>query len=116
MSSYSDDTPVSVWVLSILGVIALCVLGGIGIRACWLADKATFEPAGMEQDRRNFEQSEAYHAGLRRDFDELRMAYAKAKDDDERSAILAVLRHRAEGAPPDAVPEDVKQFLKEKTR
>ena len=36
---------------------------------------------------------------------------SRAKSDDERATILAVMRHRAEGAPPDLVPANVKNML-----
>lgn len=111
MSSY-DDSPSSFSIaVMILGVIFLIGLAGWGIHACNTVEKATLGAVDQEVDRRNFERSQSYREGLRRDFDELMLAYSKAKSDDERAAILSVLRHRVQGAPPEAVPEDVKQFL-----
>lgn len=107
----SDDNSVSVIVFSVIGLVVLCVAGGYAIHACEIADKATLGRAEQDVDTKNFERSEAYRAGLRRDFDELELAYARAKSRDERETIFSVLRHRAEGCPPDLVPDDVKQLL-----
>jgi hypothetical protein len=109
----SDDGEISVstWVLLVLGIIIVLGALGFGIHACSVADEATLGAAEQNVRTRNFEQSEAYKAGLRRDFDELILAYAHAKSHDERATIFAVIRHRAEGCPSDQVPEDVKQLL-----
>jgi hypothetical protein len=98
------------------GLCFALVIGIIGatcltIHACEVADKATVGRVEQNVDTENFERSEAYRQGLRRDFDELELAYAHAKSDDERRTVLAVLRHRAEGCPPDLVPQDVKELL-----
>lgn len=92
-------------------LILLVVGSSWAIRACNIAQRATLDPVEHEIDRQNVEQSQAYQEGLRRDFDELLMAYAKAKTDDERSIILSTLRHRASGAPEGSIPQDVKDFL-----
>ena len=112
----NDDTPPLTIAFGILGAVFLLSAAGWGIRACSLAEKATFGAADQEVDRQVFEHSQIYREGLRRDTDELMLAYAKAKTDDERAVTLATLRHRVEGAPPEAVPADVKAFLREKTK
>jgi len=106
-----DDDHPGVTALIIIGIIALVGLGGFAIHACAVADKATLGRVEQDVDTHNFERSEAYRAGLRRDFDELELAYARAKSRDERETIFSVMRHRAEGCPPDLVPDDVKQLL-----
>ena len=117
MSRYNDDGPSG---LSMLGgtLIVLFALGAVGwgFHACSTAEKATLGAADIEVDRRNFERSQSYREGLRRDFDELKLAYARAKSDDERAVILSTMRHRAAGAPPEAVPSDVKQFIADHTQ
>lgn len=111
MSRYDDEPSAFAIAMMVIGVIFLIGLAGWGIHACNTAERATLGAADQEVDRRNFERSQSYREGLRRDFDELMLAYSRAKSDDERAAILSVLRHRVQGAPPEAVPEDVKQFL-----
>lgn len=111
MSRYDDEPSAFAIAMMVIGVIFLIGLAGWGIHACNTAEKATLGAVDQEVERRNFEHSQAYREGLRRDFDELMLAYAKAKSDDERAVILSTLRHRVEGAPPEAVPQDVKDFL-----
>ena len=112
MSRYSDDgvSPgiIAAWIIAFFIIL---VSSGWAIHACNTAENATLGAADQEVTRRNFERSEAFRAGLRRDFDELMLAYAHANSDDERVTVLSVLRHRVEGAPPEAVPQDVKDFL-----
>jgi hypothetical protein len=97
--------------MTIVGVVFLIGISAFAIHACSIADQATLGRAEEKVRTQNFEESESYKAGLRRDFDELLLAYSHAKSDDERATILAVMRHRAEGAPPELVPQDVKDLL-----
>jgi len=111
MSNHDDSPGVGLIVTITIAVIFLIGIAGWGIHACSIAENATLGAADQEVQRRNFEHSQAYREGLRRDFDELMLAYSRAKSDDERITILSVLRHRVAGAPPEAVPQDVKNFL-----
>ncbi len=111
----NGEPNVGMVVLATLGVVVLIVVAGFGIHACSVADQATLGRAEQKVQTDNFEQSEAYRAGVRHDFDELLLSYAHAKDDGERSTILAVMRHRAAACPPELVPQDVKDLLN-KTR
>lgn len=106
-----DDPQVGTIVAFILGTLVLIAALSFGIHACYTAQNATLGTVDQDVDRHNFEHSEAYRQGLRRDFDELMLAYSRAQSDDERGAILSVLRHRVADAPPEAVPQDVKDFL-----
>lgn len=111
MSNGDDSPSVGTIVGVIVAAIFLIAMASWGIHACTTAQNATLGAVDQEIDRRNFEHSQAYREGLRRDFDELELAYSRAKTDDERAVILATLRHRVEGAPPEAVTEDVRKFL-----
>lgn len=92
--------------------VILCFVGaGFGIHACVIADQATLGKAEQKVQTDNFRQSEAYREGLQRDFDELLLSYSRAKSRDERATIFSVMRHRAEGCPPEFVPQDVKDLL-----
>ncbi len=107
----NDEPSVGTWVAIILGVIILVVALAFGIHACSVADQATLGLAEQDVRTRNFEQSEAYRAGLRRDFDQLRLAYVSAKSADEKAAILSVIRHRASECPPDQIPSEIRDLL-----
>lgn len=111
MSRYDDGPSSSTIALAVVSCFFLIGITGWGIHACSTAERATLGAADIEVDRRNFERSQSYREGLRRDFDELMRAYAKAKDDDERGVVLSTLRHRVAGAPPEAVPADVAAFI-----
>lgn len=102
------------WVAVILGVAILIAGLAFGIHACDVGDQATLGAVEQNVRTRNFEQSEAYRAGLRRDFDELLLAYSHAKTDEEKATVLSVIRHRAEGCPPDQVPQDIKDLLNQR--
>ena len=116
MSSYDDGPGAGLIATMIIAVIFLIGAAGWGIHACNTAERATLGAVDQEVDRRNVEHSQAYREGLRRDFDELILAYSRAKSDDERAVILSTLRHRVQGAPPEAVPADVKDFLASHTK
>lgn len=109
--SHSSNSDTFAIVLVVLGSIGAITLAGWGIRACVITEKATLGALDQEVERRNFERSQSYYEGLRRDCAELMLAYERAKSDDERAVILATLRHRVAGAPPEAIPDDVKDFL-----
>lgn len=112
MSRY-DDSPSSLSIAAIImAIVFLIVMGGWAIRSCSTVDKATLGAVDQELDRRNFERSQSYREGLRRDFDELMLQYAKARSDDERAVVMSILKHRVAGAPPEAVPQDVKDFIR----
>jgi hypothetical protein len=98
--------------LAVVGFVVIFVALGIGIRACSIADTKTFGVAQQNADTEVYRHSEAYREGLQRDFDELTLAYAKASP-EEKPAILATIRHRAEGAPPEFVPANVKVLIGE---
>jgi hypothetical protein len=100
------------------GYIALLAFGGlvllvllfVGARVLGIADTKVFGVVDQNAQREVYENTKAYRDGIRRDFDELSLAYAKATP-EEKPAILAVLRHRTEGVPPELVPDDVKRLL-----
>ena len=109
-----DDMKTGTVVLYFIAAIMMLSCSALAIRACTVADHATFDKVDERIRRENFEETKSYRDGLRRDFDELLLSYAHAKSDDERATIRAVMRHRAEGAPPDLVPQDVKDLLQMK--
>lgn len=117
MSNYDSDGPsIGAIMLITFSLILLPRGAGWAIHACNTAERATLGAVDQEVDRQNFEHSQAYREGLRRDFDELMLAHSKAKSDEERTVIMSTLRHRVQGAPPEAVPQDVKEFLASHTK
>lgn len=105
------------WLVGVFIVGTIGVLTGLGfyVRACNIAQTATLGAAEQSADRRVYEQSKAYRDGLQRDFDELLLEYNRAKDPDSKAAVLATIRHRAEGAPADLVPPEIKSLLQRGT-
>ena len=98
-------------VLSVFGFLVVIVALGLGARAWGIFDKKTFGVLDENADTEVYRHSEAYREGLQRDFDELVRQYAAAKTQDEKDALLATLRHRAEGAPPEYVPANVRALI-----
>lgn len=99
--------------LIVVGAIVLATGLGLYIHAVSVADKATIGRVEQRVETENFEQSVAYREGTRRDFEELRLSYTRAKSQDEKDAVLSLMRHRAAGCPPELVPEEVKVILHE---
>jgi hypothetical protein len=99
---------------------ALCVVavGGaicataVFIRTCSIADTKVFGVAQQNADTEVYRHSEAFREGTQRDFDELYLAYVKATP-EEKNAIVATMRHRAEGVPPEMVPQNIKNLIGE---
>lgn len=106
-----EEFGVGTWVALIAGAVLMVCVIGFGVHACSVADQATLGRLDEQVRRENFEQTKSYRDGLRRDFDELLLSYSRAKSDDERATIVGVMRHRAEGAPPELVPNQVKLIL-----
>lgn len=102
--------------LIVVGVIVLATGLGFYIHAVSVADKATIGRVEQRVETESFEQSVAYREGTRRDFEELRLSYTRAKSDDERQAVLSLMRHRAAGCPPELVPEEIKRILADDER
>jgi hypothetical protein len=102
--------------LIVVGVIVLATGLGFYIHAVSVADKATIGRVEQRVETENFEQSVAYREGTRRDFEELRLSYTRAKSQDEKEAVLSLMRHRAAGCPPELVPEEIKRILAEDER
>lgn len=93
-----------------LGVIATIVALDVGIRACSIADTKVFGVAQQNADTEVYRHSEAFREGTQRDFDELYLAYVKATP-EEKPAIVATIRHRAQGVPPEMVPANINNLL-----
>lgn len=108
----SEDTP-SPFLIAITVIGGLLLVGALGwtVRACDTAQRATFDSVNQEIDTKTFERSSAYRQGLRRDFDELLLEYDRTKDPASRSTIVAAMRHRAEGSPPELVPPEVTKLI-----
>ena len=100
--------------IAIGGVLGVIVLGtGIAFyaHAVSVADKATLGRAEQRVETQNYEESVAFREGTRRDFETLVLSYHQAKSPDEKEAVLSLMRHRAQGCPPDLVPQTAKDLL-----
>lgn len=94
---------------SLVAVLAVTWLG-FYVHGMSIADTRLFGVPEENARREVFEQTKSYRDGVRRDFDELLLAYAKASP-EERPAIVSIMRHRAESAPADLVPAEVKALI-----
>ena len=96
-------------VLLVIG--ALLALGWI-FEGNDLAKKKVFAPATESVRRETFENSKAYRDGMVQELRAMQFEYMKA-DDVHKAGMANVIRHRAAGFPEDAMPSDLKTFIKE---
>ena len=94
-----------------LAIFLLILVLGVGLNFFGLANYQFFAPKYENARREVYENTKSYRDGSRRDFDNLYLAYKSAKSDDEKAAILSVIRERAAGAPPEVVPAEIYQLL-----
>ncbi len=94
-----------------VGVIILILITGFLLTGANLASYQFWGPKLENAHRTVYEETKSYRDGSRRDFDNLYLAYKSAKSDDEKTAILSVMRERASSAPEDVVPTEVNQLL-----
>jgi hypothetical protein len=93
------------------GIAALLLSLGILLRAEGIWETKTFGVAEQNAQTQVYEQSQSHIEGTRRDLEDLYLSYLKEKDPAAKQAILSVMRHRAQGAPADQIPADVKGVL-----
>ena len=94
-------------------IALVVILGAFGFAlTSWDLFNYNFWAPKYENARRGvYEETKSYRDGSRRDFDNLYLAYKGAKSDDEKAAVLSVLRERAASAPAEVVPTEVYQLL-----
>jgi hypothetical protein len=111
MDEWPDRYP---WLpaVGVVGGIALITALVFYARGVNLASDKAFGVAEENVKTQTFQHSEAYVEGVRRDCEELKLAYVQAKTPDEKTAVLSTLRHRVEGVDPTIIPADVKELLK----
>jgi hypothetical protein len=91
--------------------LVLLVGTGVMVRLCGIADTKYLGTIDQNAQREVYENTKAYRDGVRRDFDELRLGYMNAKTPEDKATVLSIVRHRAEGVPPELVPDDIKKML-----
>lgn len=94
-----------------ISVLAGLLVLGFVLNAVGLVNYQFFAPKYENARREVFENTKSYRDGSRRDFDNLYLAYKTAKSDDEKAAVLSIIRERASTAPEDVVPAEIKQLL-----
>jgi hypothetical protein len=97
--------------LSLIGLIATSFIVFV-LQYAGLLNYQFFAPKYEAVRREVWENTPSYYAGTRRDFDSLILQYKLAKTAEEKAAIVAILRHRAAGAPPELVTFEVQQLTK----
>lgn len=113
----SDDLRQDGWsrrklAVSFFFFLAMLCVGGFAARAWLLGEDRALGLAEENVKTRNFEGSEAYRQGVRRDFDDLLLQYQRARVPEEKAAIVSVIRHRAGDCPPDQVPPAIRDLLR----
>lgn len=96
----------------VIGAIFGLIIIGFLLDITGLYEFKFIAPKYEDARRQVFENTKSYRDGTQRDFDNLYLSYEAAKTPEEKSAILGVIRHRAEGTPQDLVPADIVQLLK----
>jgi len=98
-------------ILITFGMFVLIGALGITIRFCSVADTKYVEPVAESARRDVYENTKSYRDGTKRDLEELYLSYVQAKTPEDKAAILSVMQHRAESAPPDVIPPAVQALL-----
>ena len=96
---------------AVLALLAVVALGWL-LTANSLALQKVFAPAQEQVRRDTFEQSKAYRDGAVQELAALRVEYMRAAP-DVKPAMASLIRHKAAGVPPEALPYDIALFLKE---
>ena len=99
-------------IIELVLAILLVIAAGWGVAANQLLLSKIFNPQFEQVRRETFEQSKAYRDGVVQELYALRVSYLQAEP-MTRSAWIGVIRHKAAGLPDDALPTDLKLFLKE---
>lgn len=94
----------------LLGTISIVTVvffvGGVS-----LAAYRVFGPPSESVRRQVFEETKSYRDGTRSDFDNLYVQYQAAHTQEEKLAILSVIRHRTNHVPRELIPEEIRNVL-----
>ena len=96
---------------TVLTIVAIIAAATFGANYFGLVNYKFFGPQYEGARRQVFEETKSYRDGTRRDFDNLHLQYLAADSDEQKAAILATIRHRASGVPPELVPQEIKDLL-----
>lgn len=91
------------------GVIAIFAIGWIGM-ANDLAMFSFFAPKYEQVRRTTFEQSKAYNQGMIQNLQQAQQEYTLATD-DQKAALVSILRHRFADYPEENLPPYLQSFL-----
>jgi hypothetical protein len=94
--------------------LTLLVVIGLGwvFLANDTAQQKVFSPVQESIRRQTFEQSKAYRQGLVQELQNMQFEYIQA-DPAHKSALAAIIKHRAADVPADDLPYDLRIFIKE---
>jgi hypothetical protein len=101
------------WHIVLLGFVSMILVAALALslRLIGVADTKYIAPVEQNAQTKVYEGTKAYQDGVRRDFEDLRLAYIQSKDPEAKAAILATMRHRAAGVPPELLPNDVSDLI-----
>jgi len=96
---------------TIIGTITLLITLVFITNIAGLTNYKFFAPKYENARREVFENTKSYRDGTKRDFDNLYVAYQTAKETEEKTAILSVIRERVSGTPNELIPSNINQLL-----
>lgn len=103
--------------MSKVGIVFASIGGFVGFLALifvlnlfGFGNYAFFQPKVVAVQNKTFHESQQYTDGMRRDLENLRMAYIHASDPLEKQAIRATIQQRFAGYDEDGLSPDLRSF------
>ena len=111
-SSMSESAQLAV-ICGVFFVVLATAVGAVTwiARSGALAQNAIFAPLEEQVRRDTFEQSKAYRDGVVQELRSMQFQYLQASE-LHQAGLASVIRHKAAGLPPGAMPADLQQFIK----
>lgn len=97
-----------------LSLIGLVVAGGLifTLIAGALFGEQFFAPKFEQARRDTFKQSQAYNDGMVQELQAMRFQYIQARPEVSQAALKSLILHRAADYPEEAMPSDLRLFIR----
>lgn len=99
-------------VLAAVLVVACIGLASFGAGELSYRIYARYAPLGEQVRRETFEQSRAFHEGMVRDLENLRLEWARG-DAAQKAAVASIARHRLADVPDDILTPSLRAWRRE---
>jgi len=106
--------------MKIFGIITACIFGiilaiGIGLGGRWMSLQVErwFAPQERNVQREVFEETKSYNEAKEQELVKYRLEYMRSKDDVEKQAIEAAVRHAFADYEEDRLSPELQAFLKQ---